>query len=71
MLFPTLDALAFLHGRNVLQGQLKPANILVVGDQLKLASDTIRRVRECAPGTNTPTVYDPPEAQQGSNSPCR
>jgi serine/threonine-protein kinase len=70
MLFPTLDALAFLHGRNLLQGQLKPANILVVGDQLKLASDTIRRVSERMPGNNTPTVYDPPEAQQGSNSPA-
>ena len=70
MLLPTLDALAFLHGRNLLQGQLKPANILVVGDQLKLASDTIRRVSEPMPATNTPTVYDPPEAQQGGNSPA-
>src|SRR6516164_6272049 len=35
MLLPTLDALTFLHGRNLVQGQLKPANILVVGDQLK------------------------------------
>ena len=65
MLLPTLDALAFLHGRNLVQGQLKPANILVVGDQLKLASDTIRRVSD---GTMTPTVYDPPEARQGSSS---
>ena len=70
MLLPTLDALAFLHGRNLLQGQLKPANILVVGDQLKLASDSIRRVSEPMPATNTPTVYDPPEAQQGGNSPA-
>jgi TonB family protein len=44
MLLPALDALAFLHGRNLLQGGLKPANILVVGDQLKLASDTVCRV---------------------------
>src|ERR1700757_4814352 len=41
MLLPTLDALAFLHGRNLVQGQLKPTNILVVGDHLKLASDPI------------------------------
>ena len=68
MLLPTLDALAFLHGRNLVQGQLKPANILVVGDQLKLASDTIRRVNEGTIGINTPTMYDPPEARQGSNS---
>jgi TonB family protein len=34
--------LGFLHGKNLAQGQLKPSNILVVNDQLKLASDTIR-----------------------------
>jgi outer membrane biosynthesis protein TonB len=68
MLLPTLDALGFLHGRNLVQGQLKPANILVVGDQLKLASDTIRRVSEGTMSTNTPTVYDPPEARHESSS---
>ena len=46
MLQPILDALAFLHGQDLVQGQLKPANILVVGDRLKLASDTIHRVNE-------------------------
>jgi TonB family protein len=67
MLLPTLDALTFLHGRNLVQGQVKPANILVVGDQLKLASDTIRRTSE---GTNAPTLYDPPEAWHGGSSPA-
>jgi outer membrane biosynthesis protein TonB len=42
MLTPALDALAFLHRQNLVQGQLKPPNFLVVNDQLKLASDTIR-----------------------------
>jgi hypothetical protein len=68
LLLPTLDALAFLHGRNLLQGQLKPANILVVGDQVKLASDTIRRISEGMMSVNTATVYDAPEAREGSNS---
>jgi outer membrane biosynthesis protein TonB len=67
MLLPMLDALAFLHSQNLVQGQLKPTNILVVGDQLKLASDTIRRVSEGTTSTNTPTVYDPPESRQGSS----
>ena len=40
----------------------------MVGDQLKLASDTIRRVSEGTMSTNTPTVYDPPDAQRGSSS---
>jgi len=53
MLLPILDALAFLHDRNLVQGQLKPANILVVGDQLKLASDTIRRVDDGTHGSSS------------------
>lgn len=68
MLSPILDALAFLHSRNLVQGQLKPTNILVVGDQLKLASDTIRRVSESPMSTAAHTVYDPPEARQGASS---
>jgi TonB family protein len=52
MLQPILDALAFVHGQDLVQGQLKPANVLVVGDQLKLASDTIRRVGESPVGAN-------------------
>ena len=61
MLLPTLDALAFLHGRKLVQGQLKPSNILVIGDQLKLASDTIRPASEAAATVGTPSVYDAPE----------
>jgi serine/threonine-protein kinase len=68
MLLPILDALAFLLGQNLVQGQLKPSNILVVGDQLKLASDTIHRANEDAPSSSTPTIYDPPEAQYGGSS---
>jgi len=63
MLPPILDALAFLHGRRLVHGQLKPTNILVVGDQLKLASDTIRRVREGKMGRDTPTLYESPDRQ--------
>jgi len=42
----TLDALAYLHGKNLVQGGLKPPNFLVVDDQLKLASDAIRPAGE-------------------------
>jgi len=42
LLTPVLDALGFLHGRHLVQGALKPPNVLVVNDQVKLASDTIR-----------------------------
>jgi TonB family protein len=65
MLLPTLDALGFLHRRNLVQGQLKPTNFLVVNDQLKLASDTVRPAG--APRVSTPesSRYDPPEAKDG------
>jgi len=56
MLLPTLDALEFLHARGLVHGALKPANIMVVGDQLKLASDTIRRVD--AGKTSSPAISD-------------
>ena len=66
MLPPILAALAFLHGKGLVQGRLKPANILVVGDQLKLASDTIRHAGESSGSIVQASVYDPPEASDGS-----
>jgi TonB family protein len=65
-----LDALAFLHGRNLVQGQLKPTNILVVGDQLKLASDTIRRLNEGKISSYPPTAYDSPDDRHGVSTPA-
>lgn len=64
----TLDALAYLHGKNLVQGALKPPNLLVVDDQLKLASDTIRPAGERTANTAKPSLYDPPEAKNGRGS---
>jgi TonB family protein len=64
MLLPTLDALAFLHRKNLVQGQLKPANFLVVNDQLKLASDTVRPAGEPRASITKSSIYDPPEAKE-------
>jgi TonB family protein len=68
MLAPTLAVLSFLHGRRQVQGQLKPSNILVVGDQLKLASDTIRPAGDAPAHIGMLSVYDPLEAQSASSS---
>ena len=70
LLLPTLDALAFLHGKNLVQGQLKPPNVLVVNDQVKLASDTVRQAGDSAAGIAEPSVYDAPEAKEGRISPA-
>jgi TonB family protein len=64
----TLDALAFLHRKNLVQGQLKPPNVLVVNDQLKLASDTIRPVGRATAKVARFSLYDPPEARNGTIS---
>jgi TonB family protein len=64
----TLDALAYLHCKNLVQGALKPPNFLVVQDQLKLASDAIRPAGERTASTATPSLYDPPEAKDGGFS---
>lgn len=68
MLLPILAALAFLHRQHLVQGQLKPASVLVVGNQLKLASDTIRPAGESTASIAQSSIYDPPEAHDGSFS---
>jgi TonB family protein len=65
MLVQTLSVLAYLHERELVQGQLKPSNILAVGDQLKLASDTVRAVGESTGGVNAESAYDAPESRDG------
>ena len=65
MLLPTLDALVFLHHKNLVHGQIKPTNLLVVDDQLKLSSDTIRPAGELTTRAANSSVYDPPEAKSG------
>ena len=68
LLVPTLDALAFLHRESWVQGQLKPSNFLVVNDQLKLATDTIRPVAVSRVGLEHPSIYEPPESDDGDVS---
>jgi serine/threonine protein kinase len=68
MLVPTLDALDFLHRNHLVQGQLRPSNVLVVNDQLKLATDTIRSTGNAPSGIARTSSYDPPELKDGKIS---
>ncbi len=70
MLGPVLDALEYLHGKGFVHGDLKPANILASGDQLKLSSDTISRAGESQGITRRPGAYDAPEAISGKLTPA-
>jgi serine/threonine protein kinase len=62
MLPPALEALTFLHRKGLVLGHLKPANVLVVNDQVKLASDSIRPDGAPRVGIAEPSFYDAPEA---------
>ena len=68
MLPLTLEALAFLHARDMVQGQLKPSNVLVVDNRLALASDTIRPADEATASIGMLSIHNPPEARDGSFS---
>lgn len=62
MLGPILDALACLHGRGLVHGRLKPSNILVVADSLKLSMD-------CAPLESAKAAAMPPDISASALSP--
>ena len=61
MLRPTLEALAYLHGKGLVHGHIKPSNITAVGEHLKISSDGICAARNPAIGRGRPTAYDAPE----------
>jgi TonB family protein len=59
-----LDALQFVHGKGFVHGHIKPRNILAIGDQVKLSSDTLSRAGEGigeSRGGVVASVSDPPE----------
>jgi serine/threonine-protein kinase len=70
MLDPVLDALAYLHGKGFVHGHVKPSNIMVVNDRVKLTSDNI----QAAGGIGKPVpafgAHDAPECAIGTISPA-
>lgn len=61
---PIVDALAFIHDKGLVHGNVKPANIVLVGEQWKLASDDMVGPNESAPDRE-PDTYDAPEFSVG------
>ena len=70
MLGPVLDVLSYLHAEGFVHGRLKPTNLLVVGDDLKLSSDGIHAVGESEKNPAVLSVYEAPERSTGSISPA-
>lgn len=69
MLEPALDALMYLHRTGFTHGHLKPANLLAVGDQLKISSDGVSRTGETRARARA-DIYDPPEIAESGMTPA-
>ena len=64
-----VDALSYLHGRGMVFGHLKPSNIMVVDNLLKLPLDSVAG----GAGAKTqagPGIYDAPETANGPGTPA-
>lgn len=62
MLDPLLDALAYLHGKGFVHGRVKPSNIMVVDDRLKLSCDNLHAAGRLGRRSPASSVYDAPES---------
>jgi eukaryotic-like serine/threonine-protein kinase len=73
MLEPLLDVLAYVHAKGLVHGHIKPANIMAIGDELKLSSDALLRAGESAGSTPDAHVdaYGPPESAPGFVPPAK
>lgn len=68
MLPPTAETLDFLHRAGLVHGHIKPANIMAVGNQLKISSDGLRKIGER--DKPTPSAYVAPEVARAGLSPA-
>jgi TonB family protein len=69
MLEPLLDTLGYLHKNGFVHGHLKPSNIMVVDDQLRISSEKLQVAGQPTKIIASPSVYDAPESAAGPISP--
>jgi len=70
MLGPTLDVLAYLHNNGFVHSRLKPSNIMVVDDELKLSVENVRSATESGKPPEILEIYDAPERAMGKALPA-
>lgn len=70
MLGPVLDALSYLHESGLVHGHIKPSNILVVDNHVKLSCDSLHLLGESCRHSPVPGVYEAPECASGKISPA-
>ncbi|MBS1803879.1 MAG: TonB family protein [Acidobacteria bacterium] len=61
MLNPILGALEYMHGAGFVHGHLKPSNVLVVENDIRLSSDSLLAIGKSAPRLFTNDLYTSPE----------
>jgi eukaryotic-like serine/threonine-protein kinase len=69
MLHPVVEVLVYLHAKSLAHNHIKPSNLLAIGDQLKLSSDTILPFTQAREAHREPDVYDAPEAADSPAKP--
>ena len=69
MLDPVIDALEYLHGKGLVHAHLKPSNILVVDEQLKISGDNVAPAGAQRNRFLSASVYDAPELAGGRMAP--
>ena len=65
MLGPILDALGYLHAQGMVHGHIKPSNVMVVGDRVKLPIEGIQRAGRITEAPGQLRIYDAPEIASG------
>jgi TonB family protein len=70
MLQPVLDTLSYLHEKGFVHGHLKPSNIMVVENRLKLSCDSLHVAGAQGKRLPAPGFYDAPEFSTGAISPA-
>ena len=65
LLQSALDALAYVHSKGFVHGHIKPANIMAVGEQVKISSDGLCGAGESSRVLGTPSIYAAPEIAGG------
>ncbi len=69
MVGPVLDTLAWIHGKGFVHGHLKPANIMVVDERLKLSGESLRVAGHPGNPPPNPGIYEAPESASGAVNP--
>ena len=64
------SALSYLHGKNLVHGSVRPANIRAIGDQIKLANESVLPAGEHDYPKSQASVYDAPERAAAGATPA-